>query len=42
MAPDELMNRYARDYKDAAHIASLGKWIWYATVAILITSSGPL
>ena len=42
MAPDELVKRYARAYKDAALIASLGTWIWYATVAILITQFWPV
>jgi hypothetical protein len=42
MAPDELVKRYARAYKDAALITSLGTWIWYATVAILIIQFWPV
>lgn len=42
MALDELMNRYARAYKDAAHITSLGTWIWIATVAFLIVQFWPV
>ena len=42
MAPEELINRYVRAYKDAAHITSLGTWIWFATVAILIVQFWPV